>query len=573
VAAHGGGVVAWQDTLSTERVSLVVVGDAFCAPCWAAERDLFRQPAAEALSRVHPVVVDAHERPQLTRRLELAADQLIGHHKRPFALLVHPNAGPYAALAIRDDTLFSWVAEEAGAEGAEARAQRLAADIDTRPSIRAVPGPEVQTSAMANLLVQEDREYGGFGMQKHSQASTLAWLLDRRARGVSDAAPVMKRSLAALRLGGLHDHFGGGFFHETRDASWQFVALDKRLEDNALLLRLFADLAALEGESGDVAITREIVGWLDDALGRKDGTYAAGTVAFQTYYLWSREQVNMALPGADGRRMISSYHIQDATVPYLTSPLPEMLVPARRALVEARRLREPPAVDERRPLGGNALMVSALLRASVVLDATNLAIRAEALATELESVRTHHLGGEYPATVADLAWLGHALLDLYGHRPNARWLDAAERVGADLSEELSRPAYQSLTDDHGRPDGVGDALRFLHRLGAQGRSEPHVVDAWLGRGARSLSGKAAGLHNASLLRAHDRRHRPQVTLRLKDPGESVFRQVWISRPWPGVELVVDPSQPGAAAVCIGESCRQTPSERALRLTLVEAVAE
>ena len=85
-----------------------------------------------------------------------------------------------------------------------------------------------------------DPTWGGFGgAPKFPQPMVLAWLLRQHVRGTSGRARDGSRTLDRMAHGGIHDQVGGGFARYSTDARWHVPHFEKMLSDNALLLELY----------------------------------------------------------------------------------------------------------------------------------------------------------------------------------------------------------------------------------------------------------------------------------------------------------------------------------------------
>ncbi len=87
-----------------------------------------------------------------------------------------------------------------------------------------------------------DEDHGGFGVApKFPLTAPLHLALElHRTNGDDWSRRVVERTLDAIRDGGLHDVEHGGFFRYATTREWQLPHVEKLLETNALLLRIYA---------------------------------------------------------------------------------------------------------------------------------------------------------------------------------------------------------------------------------------------------------------------------------------------------------------------------------------------
>ena len=185
----------------------------------------------------------------------------------------------------------------------------------------------------------------------------------------------------------LRDPVDGGFFRYATRADWSEPHYERMLTDNAQLLSASAELArAFPDDVAPEAIARGIMRFLADTMQLPAGGFASAQDSESTI---------------DGVRNEGGYYHAD---------------------VETRRTLAPPALDEKVLTGWNGLAISALARASVVLDDAAAAASAERAAQFLlvQHVRPERLVrasrdaqvSSSRATLEDSGMLASGLLEL-----------------------------------------------------------------------------------------------------------------------------------------------------------------
>lgn len=277
-----------------------------------------------------------------------------------------------------------------GGGGLEDRAGRVAERMQRRASLDTkgpVPDAAATSLALRGYLMEAfDGEDGTFGSGPYfPRPPVLDFLLARARLGDREALGMAERSLEELRYSALADP-DGGFRRYARGKGWADPASERMLADNATLARSYLDAADITGRADFLETGRATVDFLLETLGLEQGAFAAS-------------------------------------------------VDRREGAGENGFLR-----DDRVLADANALAVSALLRASEVLEDHRYRDAAIAagrfLDTRLrDSGRVNHCsyqGGGRCADgyLSDQALTALAFLDLdeAGAPGGGRWLDAARTI-------------------------------------------------------------------------------------------------------------------------------------------------
>jgi len=180
------------------------------------------------------------------------------------------------------------------------------------------------------MLGAFDNLYGGFGDQpKFPQPDTVGLALEQynlnKDRGLYI---LIIKTLNNMASGGMYDKEGGGFFRYATRRDWSIPHYEKILEDNAKLLTIYLDAYRILGIESYKEVVQEIVGYIESTLSNKKiGGFYGSQDADEEYYQCSPSE---------------------------------------------REKRAPPKVDTNIYVGSNALMASAYLLASVILQKQDL---------------------------------------------------------------------------------------------------------------------------------------------------------------------------------------------------------
>ena len=283
------------------------------------------------------------------------------------------------------------------------------------------PGPATVDRLPAELLAGFDPLYGGFGPgPKFPPHSTLLYMLYRlgveKHPGLEDAC---RRTLDAIRRGGLHDHLQGGIFRYCVDREWVIPHFEKMLYDQAMALWCFALARRVLGDEAHETMAAGVVRCLEETFAL-DGLFATAFDADTEHhegltYVWRYGEIRAALTGEEFADFNRSYVLPEkgnfAGAIHLARRDDRPLGEIEKKLLALRRRRPQPERDEKILCGTNALAACALVQAARLLDRPEWERRAAAVVRRLleifwdGSTLSHCLAG---GTVQKQAFLGDA---------------------------------------------------------------------------------------------------------------------------------------------------------------------
>jgi uncharacterized protein YyaL (SSP411 family) len=459
---------------------LLSVGYSACHWCHVMAHESFEDPATAALmnERYVSIKVDREERPDIDAVYMQATQALTGRGGWPMTVFLDHDgraflAGTYfppvahGGMPSFSDVLRgvdrTWREDRARVSGA---AQQID-DVLARP----VPapgalGPEPTlrdvTAAVDTLAAQFDHDRGGFGgAPKFPPSMVLEFLLRAdaltRSEGLPDdrALPMASRTMQAMARGGMYDQLGGGFARYSVDSDWVVPHFEKMLYDNALLLRVYLHWWRSTGDPLARRVATQTAGFLMDDLRTPEGGFASALDADSegregACYVWTRRQLVEVLGPEEGAWVADLCGVtragtfeRGASVLQLPSDPddPQRWASARAALLDARRLREQPARDDKVVTAWNGLAIAALAEAGALLDHPAWTAAAVGCADLL--VGSHwdpstgrlsriSLGGrvspDAPGVLEDHADLAEGLLALYQVTGDERWFATARAL-------------------------------------------------------------------------------------------------------------------------------------------------
>jgi uncharacterized protein YyaL (SSP411 family) len=556
----------WDDTAlalarELDRPILLSIGYAACHWCHVMAHECFEDAAtAQAMNeRFVNIKVDREERPDLDKVYQLAHQALTGRGGGwPLTVFLTPDdhlpfyAGTYFPREAKHGLPpFAYVLEQVRGfwdnrrEQVREQNRSLADFLAERAHVPAEPGaPDAEPirSALARWAHEFDPVNGGRrGAPKFPHAGELELVLSLavRANPALPAQPHLdhaRTTLANMAARGLYDHLGGGFFRYAVDAGWEIPHFEKMLYDNAQLLPVYAEAAAVFGSDAFADVAAGTVDWLVREMRAPGGAFWSTLDADSEgeegrYYVWQRDAVKTLLDAdafavAERRYGLDrapnfehhAWHLTAdeplAEIARLLSIAPdvaaERLERARAALFAERQTRVRPGLDDKILASWNALLAAGLARAARALDRTDwLDLAFDALRFVRGNLwidgRLYacHAGGraQFPAYLDDYAFTLDALVECLQGRYDADFLAWAGELADALVERyedrehggffFTAHDHEALIQrpkpwlDESTPSGNGVAARALLRLG-------HLVGAprWLDAAERTL--RAAG---------------------------------------------------------------------------------
>ncbi len=532
------GPEALERARAEDRPILLSIGYSACHWCHVMERESFENADIAKLMNEHfvNIKVDREERPDLDHVYQLVV-QLMGRSGGwPLTVFLTPDERPFfggtyfppadrhgmpglpkVLLAVSEAYREQRTSIDARATEMADALSRLAAG-EAHPSATALSVHLVE-EATAKLITRFDEKTGGFGHRpKFPSTAALDLLL------AAGDAPRVRKTLGAMRAGGIWDHLGGGFHRYSTDERWLVPHFEKMLYDNAQLLRLYADAWRVLGDPLFERTTREIAAYVAREMTSPEGAFYATQDADSEghegrFFVWTPAEVDAAC-GDDSQAASAAKLAFDvsgdgnfeggpSTVLSRTVPMEDVakslaislegatqaLDRATAKMFAARELRPKPFRDEKVLASWNGLMAGALARAGAALGdepmvtaaarALGVIERALVVAETPERARAlrHMKDGQAkgPGFLDDHAFVGDAALDVYEATGDPRWVrlarSLAESILAHFHDRDAGGFFFSPDDgpatlvrpkdiyDHAVPSGTSIACRLLLRLG------------------------------------------------------------------------------------------------------------
>ena len=326
-------------------------------------------------------------------------------------------------------------------------------------------------SAYAELVSNADEQFGGFsGAPKFPLPNYHEFLLRYYGRTRKEPAlRAVKKTLQSMSAGGIHDHLGGGFHRYSTDRYWLVPHFEKMLYDNALLARVYLETYQVTGESEFLDTALDTLEWMLREMRGPEGAFHSAQDADTRdgegyYYTWTPMETEKIL-GKKESSMVNEFfgvvpegnfeggrsilHVASSLERVVTKfatdlgTAKEILEVSRAKLLDARRKRDRPAVDDKILSSWNGLAISALAVAYQVtgerkyLDASAKAADfvLGTLVVSGKLFRRYRDGAvAIDGTLEDYSFLASGLLDLYEAGFNPSYLREAMRLAQTMSE-------------------------------------------------------------------------------------------------------------------------------------------
>jgi hypothetical protein len=481
------------------------IGYSACHWCHVMEHESFENPdIARMLNEAFVnVKVDREERPDLDHVYMTAVQLMTGRGGWPMSTFLTPDLKPFFGGTYWPPTRnmgmpgFDEVIRAVSQAWQDRRPQALEqADELTRHLTAALELRGEQEELSASLLLTStaslerayDPLHGGFGRApKFPHPMDLRLLLRLWHRtGQDELLQMAAHSLERMAAGGIYDHLGGGFHRYSVDERWLVPHFEKMLYDNALLLPAYVEAFQATGQEDFSRTARETADYvLREMTGPEGGFFSTQDADSEgeegKFYVWTPAEIEALLGKEIAGTFCYVYDVSEAgnfeghnilnlpksitQAAHLRGRDPQELSlelsEARADLLEVRRTRIPPGLDDKVLVSWNALMIDALATAAGPLGEPRYleaAIRAaDFILSRLRRPdgRLLHTwrGGQarLDAYLDDYAALAGALTSLYEATFDERFIEEALALADVMLARFADPAGGGLfftADDH-----------------------------------------------------------------------------------------------------------------------------
>ena len=497
------GEEAFEKAKQEDKPVLVSIGYATCHWCHVMAHESFEdEEVAELMNRAFVnIKVDREERPDIDNTYMLVCQMLTGSggwplnvfltpDKKPFYAATYiPKAGRQGRPGMRE--LIPWISElwqndrEKIIKSTDEIVTAFQKSNAFTPSDRL--GSDILDDAYHQYEQQFDEEYGGFGSSpKFPSPHNLMFLL-RYADHHQDskALEMVEKTLTKMRMGGLFDHIGGGFHRYSTDQKWLVPHFEKMLYDQAMLLMTYTEGWQCTKNDLFKQTADEICSYLVRKMQDDNGGFYSAEDADSEgeegkFYVWSTTEIRELLPLAEAELFIEAYNLTDEgnyhdeasgrktgkNIPHLQKSFEELaqerdieheklrskLASIREKLLEERKKRVHPLLDDKILTDWNGLMIAALSKAGSAFENENYITQAERcwrfihneMVTDKATLKHRYRKGDVAIDghADDYAFVIWGLLELYEATFKTEYL----RQAVSLNEQF---VDQFWDDDNG----------------------------------------------------------------------------------------------------------------------------
>ncbi len=251
--------------------------------------------------------------------------------------------------------------------------------------------------ASNNILSAFDHNNGGFGsFPKFSMPGATEFLINNYYfSGDKEIGYAIRKTLFSMAKGGIHDQIGGGFHRYSTDEAWIMPHFEKMADDNAWLLRNYADAYCVFGDEYFRITANGIIRFAMDVLSDTEGGFYTSQDADVTpddeggYFTWTDEDFRSALSEEEYRIMSlhllhekgSVHHNPSKKVLFVvmepdeiakkidmdTGAVENFIRTGKEKLLRARNNRPAPFIDKAFYTSINSMMATSFIKASRIL--------------------------------------------------------------------------------------------------------------------------------------------------------------------------------------------------------------
>ena len=426
------------------------------------------------------IKVDKEERPDIDAVYMKSIISLVGQGGWPISLFLTPDCKPYFGGTYYPPTTkynrpgFSQVLDEAFTlykeqkDNLEIRTQKILEKLNISESSSGSNLTSVHRLIDEAVRIMEERfdtEEGGFGSgMKFPEPMNYTILLRHWVRtGADESIRMLDKTLTKMAEGGMYDQLGGGFHRYSTDRYWRIPHFEKMLYDNALLAKLYIDMAQATKQDLYSEVPRDIFKYILCEMTSPEGAFYSGQDADTDgeeglYYFWEMKEF-LELLGPRNAKLMARYFgvtsskgTSQKNVLYIKESieslakveevaifeLDHILRTSKEILFQARRKRSRPFTDKKIITGWNGLMITAFAAGYMVLHGKNyldVAIRAgeflwNNMWKESGGLLRIYSNGESKINgcLEDYAYFLEALISLYEASFDLVWIERANQL-------------------------------------------------------------------------------------------------------------------------------------------------
>ena len=500
IRLHADDPIDWQiwdkETLKSVRTEtkpiFLYIGTLASAWCINMQKESFQNLKIVNLISAYftPIIVDREEHPELEHLYGNAVQAMTGKSGRPLCVFLTPDLKPFFGgsyfpmEAFQNLPAFETILENIGNIWADKRASfmdsaetiTLTLEKNLKP-VAELPAIDDEEEARefdrnwVNFLYNDafkilqkgyNKDQKGFSQGGRFPFPERLQFLMRYfvATDNIEAMDMVTSTLTKIANSALVDQLGGGFHRYTLDGDWARPNFEKFLSDNAMLVTVFNEAYQMtENPLYEQTISKVLTFIIDQMTDDETGAFytsmsSADENSETDIYRWNREELIKLLEIKDADLACAYFNIPEEGEASLTqeanleeiakvleieeSSIATRIIEIKRKLWEARQAKAQPYLDRKTLVSDNALMISAMAKASGTFEeisyresatlAMNTLLKTFVADNKVTAKSFYKESFGPEATLEDYAYVINALIDLYEVTFNLSYLKQADRL-------------------------------------------------------------------------------------------------------------------------------------------------
>jgi uncharacterized protein YyaL (SSP411 family) len=327
---HADNPVDWypwsKEALERARLEdkpiLLSIGYAACHWCHVMAHESFEDAETAALmnEKFINIKVDREERPDLDSIYMQAVQAMSGHGGWPMTVFLSPSGEPFyggtyypreerqgmpSFKRVLNAVSDSYHNNRESVAGTSRQLREIYDNAKMQARSEGSLDSRLMEFAYRGLAQKYDVRHGGFeGAPKFPPTMSLDFLLRYWSRtGTGYALEMVTDTFRKMAHGGIYDQIGGGIHRYSVDATWLVPHFEKMLYDNALFIRLGANLWQATHDEEIRRVTEETVRWVEREMTSPEGGFYSSLDADSEgeegkFYVWTPMELDELL-GSD----------------------------------------------------------------------------------------------------------------------------------------------------------------------------------------------------------------------------------------------------------------------------------
>lgn len=480
----------WSDNVFEEakknnKLVLISIGYSSCHWCHVMEKETFEdEEMAKIMNENYiNIKIDREERPDIDHLYQVAVQLMKGSGGWPLNVITLPNGKPIYGGTYHTKDQWSKVLNDMNKlykedpKKVEEYAEKVLTGIQEINLIETSMdferlSKDSLTESIENWKLKWDIEWGGEnGIEKFINPGNLEFLMDYAILTKDESTKRhIKMTLDKIALGGIYDHVGGGVFRYTTDRFWRVPHFEKMLYDNAQILGLYSKAYKIFKEPLYKEIVMETFDFLEREMKSTEGGYYSSIDADSEgeegkFYEWTEEELKFILK-KDFQLFALYFNIKSEQVLengkfilYKTlndrdfmeqnsiskGDIDAYKLKWKKLLLNNRKQRNRPNMDDKIIVSWNALLINGLLEANEAFEDVKFLNSAKNIFEFITSkslsknqlIHSYKKGGKHmEGFVEDYAFMVNASLKLYGNTLNVKYLNTALSLNKTLSNQF-----------------------------------------------------------------------------------------------------------------------------------------